>query len=73
MNHLHKNPSDSGLSSEMQSMSQVAENPISNVTTALMEATTNMIETVRSASLSDEVSCIPKRLRLYGLIWFSLF
>ncbi|XP_037714897.1 protein spinster isoform X1 [Drosophila subpulchrella] len=55
MNHLHKNPSDSGLTNEMQSMSQVAENPISNVTTALMEATTNMIETVRSASsLSDE-------------------
>ncbi|KAH8348146.1 hypothetical protein KR084_004839 [Drosophila pseudotakahashii] len=55
MKHLHKNPSDSGLTTEMQSMSQVAESPIVNVTQAIVEATTNMMETVRSsAALSNE-------------------
>ncbi|XP_017010268.2 protein spinster isoform X2 [Drosophila takahashii] len=55
MKHLHKNPSDSGLTTEMQSMSQVAESPIVNVTQAIVETTTQLMETVRSsASLSDE-------------------
>ncbi|XP_052842870.1 protein spinster isoform X3 [Drosophila gunungcola] len=53
MKHLKKNPSDSGLSTELQSMSQVAETAITNVTQAIVETTTNMIETVRSSGSSS--------------------
>ncbi|XP_016985369.1 protein spinster isoform X1 [Drosophila rhopaloa] len=53
MKYLHKNPSDSGLVTEMQSMSQVAENTISNVTQAITEATTSLIESARSTNLAS--------------------
>ncbi|XP_017078786.1 protein spinster isoform X3 [Drosophila eugracilis] len=57
MKHLQKNPSDSGLTTEMESMSQVAESRMSNVTQAIAEVASNAIETVRSvASTSSEYS-----------------
>ncbi|XP_039484708.1 protein spinster isoform X2 [Drosophila santomea] len=55
MKHLHKNPSDSGLTTELQSMSQVAGTAITNATQAITEATTSLIETAHSA-VSQEYS-----------------
>eukprot|EP00099_Drosophila_melanogaster_P025758 NP_725530.1 spinster, isoform C [Drosophila melanogaster] len=55
MKHLHKNPSDSGLTTELRSMSQVAGSAISNATQVIAEATTSLMETARS-SASQEYS-----------------
>lgn len=57
MKHLHKNPSDSGLTTELRSMSQVAGSAISNATQVIAEATTSLMETARS-SASQEVGGI---------------
>ncbi|EDW48080.1 protein spinster isoform X2 [Drosophila sechellia] len=53
MKHLHKNPSDSGLTTELRSMSQVAGSAISNATQVITEATTSLIETARSAASQE--------------------
>ncbi|KQS62472.1 uncharacterized protein Dere_GG20571, isoform D [Drosophila erecta] len=53
MKHLHDNPSDSGLTTELQSMSQVAGSALSNATQAITEATTSLMETARSAASQE--------------------
>ncbi|KAH8400771.1 hypothetical protein KR009_000939 [Drosophila setifemur] len=46
MKHLHSNPSDSGLTTDMQSMSQVMENATKNATELVARAASTMMETV---------------------------
>ncbi|XP_017049497.1 protein spinster isoform X2 [Drosophila ficusphila] len=54
MEHLHKNPGDSGLTTEMQSLSQIAETQISNVTQAVTEIAATTIAAVRSSGPISE-------------------
>lgn len=66
MKHLHKNPSDSGLANEMQSMSQIAETTIANATAVINSTIASVIETV-----SDEVNIFFISLS-YGLLHQTL-